>query len=176
MEALGMIEVRGYLGAVSATDAALKAADVDLNNAEVIRGGLTTVELGGDVAAVNAAVEAGAEEAKSLNCLISHHVIARVDEQTKIVTTSKNKQEKKKNKQEELAVEDASEKSQPSKPEDNSSKNKETIKEQLAKEKVVELRKRAYQMDITTLKKSEIKTATKKDLIKAIAAEVERSE
>ena len=39
MKALGMIEVRGFLGAVSAADAALKAADVDLNNAEIIRGG-----------------------------------------------------------------------------------------------------------------------------------------
>lgn len=176
MKALGMIEVRGYLGAVSVTDTALKAADVVLNNAEVIRGGLTTVELIGDVAAVRAAVDAGAEEAKNLNCLISHHVIARVDEQTKIVTTSKNKPEIKKNKTEELAVEDVSNKNQSKVSEDNLSEGKETLREQLAKEKVVELRKRAYQMNITNLKKSEIKTATKKDLIEAIAAEAERSE
>ncbi|MCF1601992.1 MAG: BMC domain-containing protein [Tetragenococcus halophilus] len=176
MKALGMIEVRGYLGAVSATDAALKAADVELNNAEVIRGGLTTVELIGDVAAVKAAVDAGAEEAQSLNCLITQHVIARVDEQTKIVTTSKNKPEINGNEQKELVVEDTSKKDPPSVPENNSSESKETLKEQLAKEKVVELRKRAYQMNITALKKSEIKTATKKDLIEAIAAEAERSE
>ena len=41
MTALGMIEVRGYLGAVSVADTALKAANVTLNNAEVIRGGIT---------------------------------------------------------------------------------------------------------------------------------------
>lgn len=176
MKALGMIEVRGYLGAVSATDAALKAADVELNNAEVIRGGLTTVELIGDVAAVKAAVDAGAKEAQDLNCLITQHVIARVDEQTKIVTTSKNKPKINRNEQEELVVEDTSKKDSPSESEDHSSESKETLKEQLTKEKVVELRKRAYQMNISTLKKSEIKTATKKDLIKAIAAEAERSE
>ncbi|MDY4027185.1 MAG: BMC domain-containing protein, partial [Enterococcus avium] len=52
MTALGMIEVRGYLGAVSVADTALKAANVTLNNAEVIRGGITTIQLTGDVAAV----------------------------------------------------------------------------------------------------------------------------
>ena len=68
MRALGMIEVRGFLGAISAVDAALKAANVELNNAETIRGGLTTIELVGDVAAVHAAVGAGVIVAKKLNC------------------------------------------------------------------------------------------------------------
>ena len=65
-------------------DAALKAADVTLLKAEIINGGLTTVELIGDVAAVQAAVE-GTEVAKELNCLIAHHVISRVDAQTEVI-------------------------------------------------------------------------------------------
>ncbi|MBX8978451.1 BMC domain-containing protein, partial [Enterococcus gallinarum] len=85
MKALGMVEVRGFLGAISVADAAVKAADVTLLKAEIIHGGLTTVEVIGDVAAVNAAVEVGVEVAKELNCLIAHHVISRVDAQTEII-------------------------------------------------------------------------------------------
>ena len=70
MKALGMVEVKGFLGAISVADAALKAADVTLLKAEIINGGLTTVELIGDVAAVQAAVEVGTEVAKELNCLL----------------------------------------------------------------------------------------------------------
>ena len=73
------------LGAISVADAALKAADVTLLKAEIINGGLTTVELIGDVAAVQAAVEVGTEVAKELNCLIAHHVISRVDAQTEVI-------------------------------------------------------------------------------------------
>lgn len=82
MKALGMVEVRGYLGAVSAADAALKAADVRLNSTECITGGLTTIMLVGDVAAVEAAVEAAVQIATQLGCLRGHHVIARVDAMT----------------------------------------------------------------------------------------------
>lgn len=85
MKALGMVEVKGFLGAISVADAALKAADVTLLKAEIINGGLTTVELIGDVAAVQAAVEVGTEVAKELNCLIAHHVISRVDAQTEVI-------------------------------------------------------------------------------------------
>lgn len=53
-EALGLIEVTGFLGAVVLADTCLKATNVELIQCEVIRGGLTTVELTGDVGAVNA--------------------------------------------------------------------------------------------------------------------------
>ena len=59
IESLGMIEVKGFLGAVVSADAALKASDVSLLDLEITRGGLVTVLLIGDVAAVNAAVDAG---------------------------------------------------------------------------------------------------------------------
>jgi microcompartment protein CcmL/EutN len=79
LEALGMIEVTGYLGAVSAADAALKAANVQLLKSEKIKGGITTVELIGDVAAITAAVDAGRVVAEQLGCLRSSHVIPRLD-------------------------------------------------------------------------------------------------
>jgi microcompartment protein CcmL/EutN len=80
--ALGLIEVVGYLGAIEAADAALKAANVDLLKLEIVKGGLVTVMLKGDVGAIEAAVEAGTEAAKKCCTLISSHVIARLDEET----------------------------------------------------------------------------------------------
>ncbi|MHC5227402.1 BMC domain-containing protein [Enterococcus sp. LJL99] len=79
IEALGMIEVTGYLGAISAADAALKAANVQLLRSEKVKGGITTIELVGDVAAITAAVDAGKMVAEKLNCLRASHVIARMD-------------------------------------------------------------------------------------------------
>lgn len=194
MDALGLIEVRGFLGAVSVADAALKAANVSLRNAEIIRGGLTTVELTGDVAAVNAAVDAGTVIAEQLNCLISHHVIARVDRQTEVVIS---KQPTKPEPEEEPVVEEivaevVIEASNEEEPETEAvaieaapvaetaptaeATVKEAKREELQKQKVVDLRKLAYQKNITTLKKGEIKFANKKTLVEAILADMERSE
>ena len=80
--ALGLVEVRGYLGAVAVADAALKAASVTCIGVEIINGGLVTVKLDGDVGAVQAAVDAGAELAKQLDVLVTRHVIARMHEET----------------------------------------------------------------------------------------------
>lgn len=82
IEALGLIEIKGFLGAIAAADAALKTADVTLLNAEIIRGGQTTIQLTGDVAAVKVAVDSASAIAESLNCLISSHVIPRMAEDT----------------------------------------------------------------------------------------------
>jgi len=80
-KALGLIEVRGKLGAILAADAAIKAANVILLGSEVIRGGLTTIYVIGDVAAVKAAIEAGEVAVANKNCLISSHVIPRLNDQ-----------------------------------------------------------------------------------------------
>ncbi|WP_082063119.1 BMC domain-containing protein [Paenibacillus sp. IHBB 10380] len=80
--ALGLVEVRGYLGAIAAADAALKAASVTCIGLEIINGGLVTVKITGDVGAVQAAVEAGADKATQLNVLLTRHVIARLHEET----------------------------------------------------------------------------------------------
>ena len=76
-EALGLIETRGFVGSVEAADAMVKAANVDLVGIEKVGGGLVTVMVRGDVGAVKAATEAGAEAARAVGELISVHVIPR---------------------------------------------------------------------------------------------------
>ena len=80
MKALGMIETIGLVGAIEAADTALKTAEVEIVNRHIVKGGIVTVELSGDVGAIKVAVEAGAEVAKRLGVFVSSHVIARPDE------------------------------------------------------------------------------------------------
>ena len=75
--ALGMVETRGLVGAVEAADAMVKAANVVLIGSEYVGGGFVTVMVRGDVGAVKAATEAGAEAARSVGELVSVHVIPR---------------------------------------------------------------------------------------------------
>lgn len=75
--ALGLIETRGLIGSIEAADAATKAAEVKLVGREKIRGGFVTIKVIGDVAAVRAAVDAGAAAAARVGELISTHVIPR---------------------------------------------------------------------------------------------------
>lgn len=75
--ALGMIEVRGRIGAIEALDAALKAANVHFVNMAKVGGGLTAVFVEGEVGAVKAAVEAGGAAADRVSDLISVHIIPR---------------------------------------------------------------------------------------------------
>ena len=81
-KALGLIEVRGFLGAVVVADAALKAANVSLLNVETVKSGLNTIQLVGDVSAVRSAVEAAVEIAQDQPYYLHSHVIARLDSQT----------------------------------------------------------------------------------------------
>ncbi len=76
-DAIGMIETRGYVGSVEASDAMVKAASVTLVRTIQIGGGLVTVVCKGDVGSVKAAVDAGAEAAKRVGELVSSHVIPR---------------------------------------------------------------------------------------------------
>jgi microcompartment protein CcmL/EutN len=75
--ALGLIETRGLVGAIEAADAGLKAADVRLYGTERADAGLVTVKFTGEVAAVKAAVDAGAAAAQRVGQLVSAHVIPR---------------------------------------------------------------------------------------------------
>ena len=77
MEALGMIETRGLVASIEAADAMVKAANVVLIGTEKIGSGLVTVMIRGDVGAVKAATEAGANAAQGLGELIAVHVIPR---------------------------------------------------------------------------------------------------
>ena len=76
-DALGMIETKGFVGMVEAADAMVKAAKVELVGYEKIGGGYVTAIVRGDVAAVKAAVEAGARGAERVGQLVSVHVIPR---------------------------------------------------------------------------------------------------
>ena len=77
-EALGLIETRGFVGMVEASDAMVKAAKVDLVGYEKgYGGGFVTAIVRGDVAAVKAATEAGSRAAERVGELVSVHVIPR---------------------------------------------------------------------------------------------------
>jgi len=74
-EALGLIETKGFVGLVEATDAMVKAAKVTLTRYEKIGGAYVTTLVRGDVGAVKAAVQAGSAAAERVGELISAHVI-----------------------------------------------------------------------------------------------------
>ena len=76
-EALGLIETRGWVAMVEASDAMVKAARVQLVHYEKIGGGYVTTIVRGDVAAVRAATEAGAAAAAKVGEVVSVHVIPR---------------------------------------------------------------------------------------------------
>jgi ethanolamine utilization protein EutM len=77
MSALGIIETRGQTPLVQATDAMLKAANVQLVRTVPIGGAYITVLVRGDVGSVKAAVDAGADAAAKVGELVAAHVIAR---------------------------------------------------------------------------------------------------
>jgi len=76
-EAIGLIETRGYVGLVEASDAMIKAANVELVKSIQIGGGLVTTVVRGDVGSVKAAVDAGKQAATRVGNLVASHVIAR---------------------------------------------------------------------------------------------------
>ena len=75
--ALGMIETKGLVGAIEAADAMVKAANVTITGYEKIGFGLVTIMVRGDVGAVKAATDAGAEAARAVGELYSVHVIPK---------------------------------------------------------------------------------------------------
>ena len=76
-EALGLIETRGLVGSIEAADTMVKAANVQLIGYEQVGGGYVTVMVRGDVGAVQAATDAGAEAAARVGEVVSVHVIPR---------------------------------------------------------------------------------------------------
>ncbi|QDU78870.1 hypothetical protein Pla110_05740 [Polystyrenella longa] len=81
MEALGMIETKGLVCMIEAADAMLKAANVEMVGWEKIGSGLVTSFVVGDVAAVKAAIDAGANAASKIGEVVSVQVIARPHEE-----------------------------------------------------------------------------------------------
>jgi microcompartment protein CcmL/EutN len=76
-EAIGMVETKGIVAAVEALDAALKSANVQFVDQHKVGSGLVAFTVRGDVAAVRAAVDAGAEAGGRVGEIVSVHVIAR---------------------------------------------------------------------------------------------------
>lgn len=192
-KALGSIEVRGKLGAILAADAAVKTSNVTLLGSEVIPGGLSTIHIIGDIAAVKAAVEAGEAAVANKRCLISSHVIPHLDDQVEqMLMKSFGKKEdnpsdskelnqpiiEKINKDETVKEKKDTELKPLIKSKEIMQKNLEhgveTIvdlpfyKGQLEKMRVADLRSLAYKLNLSTIKKSEIKSANKAVLIKAL--------
>lgn len=77
MNAIGLIETKGLIALVEATDAMAKAANVEIVKKVQIGGGLVTTVVRGDVGSVRAAVEAGANAAAQVGELVGSHIIAR---------------------------------------------------------------------------------------------------
>lgn len=96
--ALGLIETRGLVGAIEAADTALKTSQVQLVGKERADGGLMTIKIIGETAAVRAAVDAAATAAQRIGELVSVHVIPRPhDELALFLDDDSNKVVEKKN-------------------------------------------------------------------------------
>ena len=92
LEALGMIETKGLVPLIEASDAMVKAANVRLVGYEKVGRGLVTAFIRGDVAAVKSATDAGSAAASKVGEVISVHVIPRPhDELSAMLPGEKNK-------------------------------------------------------------------------------------
>ena len=173
--ALGLIEVKGYLGAVVAADAALKAANVSLLNIETVKAGLNTVQLIGDVSAVRSAVDAAVELVQDKPYYLASHVISRLDNQTDLLFVPKRNSKTAKKEiastAETIPSEKIEEKPQPvkeTKAEPAEKLEGETRTYTREELKVVELRSLAYHQEGIRLSKKEIKFANKKLLVETL--------
>jgi ethanolamine utilization protein EutM len=91
LEALGMIEAKGFITLVEATDAMLKAANVEYLGWDKVGSGLVSVFVTGDVAAVKAATDAGAAAGGRIGEIVSVQVIPRPHEDLEIVLPARAK-------------------------------------------------------------------------------------
>lgn len=88
LEALGMIETKGLVCMIEAVDAMLKSANVQMVGWDKVGSGLVTSFVVGDVAAVKAAVDAGAQAASKIGEVVSVQVIARPHEELAAILPS----------------------------------------------------------------------------------------
>lgn len=180
MQALGMIEVYGYLTAVEALDSALKAANVSRLGVEKVRGGLVTVLVEGDVGAVKAAMDASAAAAERVGTVISVHVIPRpADDVTRMLKGGKEPEEPtpptSPEPEEPSEPEISSEPEAPAEPESESAKAEEAEKapqdvtvEEMQTMGVDALRRLARALEIKNMTRAEIRFAKKQELIQKI--------
>ena len=93
LEALGMIETKGLVALIEASDAMLKAANVTLIGWQKIGSGLVTAFIAGDVAAVKAAIDAGSAAAGRVGEVVGIQVIPRPHEDTGAVLPAAGKKQ-----------------------------------------------------------------------------------
>lgn len=180
--ALGLIEVKGYLGAIVAADAAVKAANVSLLNIETIKAGLNTVQLAGDVSAIKAAVDAAVEVIGKEPYYLTSHVISRLDDQAQMLFSgvSKDPQDRQRDV---LSFESEFDNEEEVIDDQRTSLETESVAQisldlvvpssnyalqELELLKVVDLRRIAYREQAIGLTKKEIKFANKRLLIDAL--------
>lgn len=171
-EALGLIEVYGYLGAIEAADAALKAANVKLIGNEFVTGGIVTVKVEGDVAAVQASVEAAYAAVERLGVKVTSHVIPRPTNETWKIIFPEAVEENNSTEasleipaEDEIAEESMEEKTLSNNAEKVEEKKEVSIKDDLEKKTVSELRQMARKLKLPSMTNKEIKYARKEKLI-----------
>jgi ethanolamine utilization protein EutM len=91
LSAIGMIETKGFVAAVEAADAMVKAANVTLIGKTQVGSGLVSILVRGDVGAVKAATDAGAAAAEKVGELVSVHVIPRPHDEVELILPKKDK-------------------------------------------------------------------------------------
>lgn len=193
--ALGMIETYGYVGAIEAADVCLKSANVELIGCELVKGGLVTVHIRGDVAAVKASIDAAQTAVMKIGRLISTHVIPRPsDDVEKILpklgpddpkepddpkdpetTEEKTNEEMDEEIEEDSVEEDETEDELEDEADENDENTQSLIKtkEELIETKTVKLRSLARKLEDKygmpfPIERNQIKYARKRDLIEAI--------
>ena len=177
MQALGMIEVYGYLTAVEALDSALKAANVSRLGVEKVRGGLVTVLVEGDVGAVKAAMDASAAAAERVGTVISVHVIPRpADDVTRMLKGGKEPEEPtppepEKPSEPEISLEPdtlSEPESEAVKAEEGEKAPQDVTVEEMQTMGVDALRRLARALGIKNMTRAEIRFAKKQELIQKI--------
>lgn len=171
MQALGMIEVYGYLTAVEALDSALKAANVSRLGVEKVRGGLVTVLVEGDVGAVKAAMDASAAAAERVGTVISVHVIPRpADDVTRMLKGGKEPEEPTPPEPEKPSEPDtlSEPESEAVKAEEGEKAPQDVTVEEMQTMGVDALRRLARALEIKNMTRAEIRFAKKQELIQKI--------
>lgn len=178
-QAIGMIETKGLLALIEATDAMLKSSDIHCIGKKQVGGGLNTVLVAGDVAAVETAVQAGAASVKRLGAelLMATHVIPRPEiDGIDFVDNAKHlalKEEKPSDQLEELVVEETEEGDPETvelakESETSEIDPKEKRLKELQQMKVTELRKLAKEQANFSIPRKNIQNTSKEKLIKAL--------
>ena len=166
-KALGLIETKGMIGAIEATDAAAKAAAVVVSSVELTEAAFMTVKIEGDLGAVQAAVEAGANAARKVGELVSVHIIPNPSDELSAILPQFRYVTKYHPEDKRPALHDEVKPPKPKSSEKITTEKKPAPRKQKKLESmtVSELRQIARKIDDFPLKGREISMANKKKLI-----------